>query len=200
APGRGERGPGPRSAGCAAPGPDGAGHRPSPAAGGRGRPGRRCRRRGRRRHRHPRATALGKRPLPGTDRGLRRREPMNRTGRLLRLLAPFRWGIGLAVVLSFATVGSSVGLMATSAYLISRAALATSPVELSLALAGVRLFALSRAALRYAERIVSHTITFRVLTRLRVWFYTAIEPLAPARLAAYRSGDLLARVVNDIET
>ena len=125
---------------------------------------------------------------------------MNRTGRLLRLLAPFRWGIALAVLLSFATVGSSVGLMATSAYLISRAALATSPVELSLALAGVRLFALSRAALRYTERTVSHTITFRVLTRLRVWFYTAIEPLAPARLAAYRSGDLLARVVNDIET
>jgi ATP-binding cassette subfamily C protein CydC len=122
------------------------------------------------------------------------------TGRLLKLLRPFRWGIALAVLLSFATVGSSVGLMATSAYLISRAALATNAVELSLALAGVRLFALSRAALRYSERTVSHTITFRVLTRLRVWFYEAIEPLAPARLMAYRSGDLLARVVNDIET
>ena len=125
---------------------------------------------------------------------------MTPTRRLLQLLRPFRWGIALAVLLSFATVGSSVGLMATSAYLISRAALATNAVELSLALAGVRLFALSRAALRYAERTISHTITFRVLTRLRVWFYEAIEPLAPARLIAYRSGDLLARVVNDIET
>lgn len=125
---------------------------------------------------------------------------MTPTRRLLRLLAPFRWGIALAVLLSFATVGSSVGLMATSAYLISRAALATNAVELSLALAGVRLFALSRAALRYAERTVSHTITFRVLTRLRVWFYEAIEPLAPARLMGYRSGDLLSRVVGDIET
>ena len=125
---------------------------------------------------------------------------MTPTSRLLRLLWPFRWGIALAVLLSFATIGSSVGLMATSAYLISRAALATNPVELSLALAGVRLFALSRAALRYAERTVSHTITFRVLTRLRVWFYTAIEPLAPARLMSYRTGDLLARIVGDIET
>lgn len=125
---------------------------------------------------------------------------MTPTRRLLHLLRPFRWGIALAVLLSFATVGSSVGLMATSAYLISRAALATNAVELSLALAGVRLFALSRAALRYAERTVSHTITFRVLTRLRVWFYEAIEPLAPAGLMGYRSGDLLARVVGDIET
>lgn len=120
--------------------------------------------------------------------------------RLLGLLSPFRWKMVLVVLLSFATVGSSVGLMATSAYLISRAALATSAVELSLALAGVRLFALSRAALRYAERYISHSVTFQVLTQLRVWFYAAIEPLAPARLMKYRTGDLLDRIVTDIET
>lgn len=48
--------------------------------------------------------------------------------------------------------------------------------------------------------LVSHNITFRLLTRLRVWFYRALEPLAPARLMMYRSGDLLSRVVADIET
>jgi ATP-binding cassette subfamily C protein CydC len=125
---------------------------------------------------------------------------MRNVRRLLGLLTPFRWNIVLVVLLSFATVGSSIGLMATSAYLISRAALATSPVELALALAGVRLFALSRAALRYAERYMSHSVTFRILSQLRVWFYSAIEPLAPARLIRYRTGDLLTRIVTDIET
>ena len=51
---------------------------------------------------------------------------------------------------------------------------------LALAIAGVRLFALSRAGLRYAERYVTHTTTFRLLTHLRVWFYRGLEPLAPA--------------------
>jgi ATP-binding cassette subfamily C protein CydC len=125
---------------------------------------------------------------------------MNTLVRLLKLLAPFRWWIALSILLGFATIGSGVGLMAISAYLISRAAVVSSVAELSLAIAGVRLFALSRAALRYVERYLTHLTTFRILTRLRVWFYSALEPLAPARLQQYRSGDLLTRVVADIET
>ena len=120
--------------------------------------------------------------------------------RLVKLMAPFRWWIVLAVLLSFATVGASVGLMAVSAYLISKAALATEVAQLTLAVTGVRVFALSRAAFRYAERYVTHSATFRILTHLRVWFYSAIEPLAPARLMEHRSGDLLARIMADLET
>ncbi len=125
---------------------------------------------------------------------------MNTIWRLLRLIAPFRWWVALAVLLSFATIGSSVGLMAMSAYLISKAALSTSVTDLALAITGVRFFAIARAAFRYVERVVTHTATFRILPRLRVWFYTGIEPLAPARLLDYRSGDLLARIVADIKT
>ena len=106
----------------------------------------------------------------------------------------------LGVLLSFATTGASVGLMAVSAYLISKAALVTDTADLNVIITGVRFFAISRAALRYAERYVTHLATFRILTRLRVWFYRAIEPLAPARLMQYRSGDLLTRIVADIET
>ena len=125
---------------------------------------------------------------------------MRITGRLIKLIAPFRWWMLLAVFLSFATVGASVGLMAVSAYLISKAALATEAAQLNLAITGVRVFAISRAALRYAERYVTHTATFRILTYIRVWFYKAILPLAPARLLEHRSGDLLARTMADIET
>jgi ATP-binding cassette subfamily C protein CydC len=87
-----------------------------------------------------------------------------------------------------------------SAYLISKAALTSEQADLALAITGVRFFALARAAFRYAERFISHTATFRILTHLRTWFYTAVEPLAPARLQQFRGGDLLARIMADIET
>ncbi len=125
---------------------------------------------------------------------------MKTLSRLIILMSPFRWWIIAAVLLSFATVGSSIGLMAVSAYLISKAALASDPTQLGVAIAGVRLFALARALLRYVERVISHTATFRILTHLRTWFYSAIEPLAPARLQQLRGGDLMSIIVSDIET
>ena len=64
----------------------------------------------------------------------------------------------------------------------------------------MRFFGISRAVFRYTERLVSHNVTFRLLARLRVWFYKKLEPLAPARLMDYRAGDLLARIVGDVET
>ncbi|CAG0927399.1 putative ABC transporter ATP-binding/permease protein [Thermoflexales bacterium] len=125
---------------------------------------------------------------------------MSTLARLLKLIAPFKWWVTLAVWLNFLAIGASVGLMALSAYLISKAALMVNVSELALAITSVRLFATLRAILRYLERYFSHTATFRILTHLRVWFYRAIEPLAPARLMQYRSGDLLTRSVADIET
>jgi len=120
--------------------------------------------------------------------------------RLARLVAPAGGGIALGSLLSFATLAAGVGLMATAAYAISRAALVTSFVEIESALAGVRAFALARGALRYAERYTAHAVSFRLLARVRTWFYGAIEPLAPAALWRHRGGDLLSRIVADVET
>ena len=120
--------------------------------------------------------------------------------RLLGLGAPFAGRMVLAALLGFATIGSSIGLMSTSGYLIARAALRPSIAELQIAIVGVRFFGIARGGFRYLERLVSHDVTFRLLARLRVWFYRALEPLAPARLTQLRSGDLLARIVSDIET
>jgi thiol reductant ABC exporter CydC subunit len=108
--------------------------------------------------------------------------------------------MALAALLGFATVGSRIGLMATSAFIIAKAALHPSIAELQVAIVGVRFFGIARGVFRYLERYVSHQVTFRLLARLRVWFYQALEPLAPARLMQYRSGDLLSRVVADVET
>jgi len=120
--------------------------------------------------------------------------------RLLRLLSPYSGLVALSVLFGFATIGSSIGLMATSAYLLSAAALHPSIAELQVAIVGVRFFGIARGLFRYLERYVSHQVTFHLLGRLRVTFYAALEPLAPARLMGARSGDLLARILGDIES
>jgi thiol reductant ABC exporter CydC subunit len=65
---------------------------------------------------------------------------------------------------------------------------------------GVRFFGVTRGVSRYLERLVSHNLTLKLLTRLRVWFYESLLPLAPARTSQYRSGDLLTRLTSDIKT
>jgi thiol reductant ABC exporter CydC subunit len=120
--------------------------------------------------------------------------------RLLKLVFPFVGWITLAVLMGLATIASGIGLMAASAYIIAKAALQPSIADLQVAIVGVRFFGISRGVFRYLERYISHEVNFRLLARLRVWFYRALEPLAPARLMHYRSGDLLTRIVADIET
>ena len=122
---------------------------------------------------------------------------------LLRLLSFLKgsWGlVALSVLLSTLTIAASVALIGTSSWLISTAALHVSVADLGVSVVGVRFFGISRGVFRYLERLVSHNVTFRLLARLRVWFYEKLEPLAPARLMEYRSGDLLARVIGDVET
>lgn len=119
--------------------------------------------------------------------------------RLLAFAAPDRarfavaWGLGVLAVVSV------VALTAASAWLISAAALQPPLLALSLAIVAVRAFALGRAAFRYLERLTSHDVAFRLLARLRVRFYAHLEPLAPAGLPAFRRGDLLARLVGDVD-
>ncbi len=119
--------------------------------------------------------------------------------RLLALLASFKMEVALAALLGAFTVAAGVGLMSTSSWLISAAALHPLEATLAVAIVGVRFFGLARGVFRYLERYVSHQVTFRLLARLRVWAYNAIEPLTPTQLHALRSGDLLTRVVADVE-
>jgi thiol reductant ABC exporter CydC subunit len=120
--------------------------------------------------------------------------------RALGLLRPASGLLALATALGALAIGSGVGLMAVSAYLISRAAIATSVADIALIVTAVRVLAITRAAFRYFERYVSHRATFRVLANVRTWTYAALEPLAPAGLGDRHSGDLLARIVKDVDT
>jgi ATP-binding cassette subfamily C protein CydC len=120
--------------------------------------------------------------------------------RLLAFLRPTAGWVALSVLLGAATVGSGIGLLATSAYLIAAAATRPSIAALQVPIVAVRFFGLSRGVFRYLERYVSHTVTFRLLARLRVWFFRALEPLVPAGLLHIPSGDLLSRLGADVES
>ena len=123
--------------------------------------------------------------------------------RLLRLFdGSWRWilaGIGLTVLVILA----NVGLLALSGWFIAAMALAglgTRNIEYFLPAAAIRGLAVIRTGGRYLERVITHEATFRLLARLRVWFYEHLEPLAPARLQYYRGGDLLSRIRADIDS
>ena len=118
---------------------------------------------------------------------------------LLRLGNAPRSRFALATVLGALTVVFGVGLMATAGYLISRAAEHPPILSLTVAIVAVRVFGLGRPLMRYLERLASHDVALRVLGRVRAAFYARIEPLAPAQLDGYRRGDLLSRMVADVD-
>ena len=125
---------------------------------------------------------------------------MKELKRLFVIMMPALPLMALAVWLSIFTVASNVGLLAVSAHLIGSAALHPPLAALAVAITGVRFFGISRAVCRYGERYMSHKATFQILYALRVWLYSRLEPLAPGVLSRYRSGDLLARIVTDVDT
>lgn len=106
----------------------------------------------------------------------------------------------LSILLGFAAGIAAVGLFATSGYLISKGALTPPIYTLTVMIAVLKLFGFARAFSRYGERYFSHRATFSILSNLRVSFYKKLEPLAPRIFQKYRSGDLLARIVGDVES
>ncbi len=119
--------------------------------------------------------------------------------RLLRLLAPFHWRVALAVALGALTIASNIGLLGMAAYLISASALKPLLLALTLPIYAVRLAGVVRAGSRYAERLTGHSLTFHLLERLRTLVYQRMVPLAPGLAASQRSGDLLSRLVADVD-
>ncbi|GMA27001.1 thiol reductant ABC exporter subunit CydC [Arenivirga flava] len=118
---------------------------------------------------------------------------------VLRLAQPAPRRAWPGIALGALSAVCAVALMAASAYLITRAAEQPPILYLSLLVVGVRAFALGRAFLRYLERLASHDAAFRSLADLRVGVLERLIPLAPAGLARRRRGDLLTRLVADVD-
>jgi thiol reductant ABC exporter CydC subunit len=119
--------------------------------------------------------------------------------RVTRVGRPVAGRMLLALAAGVAAAGAAIGLTATSAWLISRAAQRPDVLDLMIAVTAVRTFGISRGAFRYIERLLSHDAAFRVLARLRSHAYARLERLAPAGLSEFRSGDLLSRLVDDVD-
>lgn len=107
--------------------------------------------------------------------------------------------VAAAVLLGALAVVFGIGLMTSAGYLISRAAEQPPILSLTVTIVAVRFFGLARPLARYLERIVSHDLALRSLARIRSRFYERIEPLAPAQLDGYRRGELLNRMVGDVD-
>jgi thiol reductant ABC exporter CydC subunit len=107
--------------------------------------------------------------------------------------------VALSLLLSTLAVGFGVALLATAGYLISRAAEQPPILSLTVTIVLVRFFGLARPLSRYADRLVSHDLALRGLGRIRAGVYGRIEPLAPGELEGYRRGDLLSRMVADVD-
>lgn len=119
--------------------------------------------------------------------------------RLVPWIATQRARLALGVLLGALAIGCGVGLLAASGWLISRAALQPAILELNIAIVAVRAFGIGRGVFRYAERLVSHDAAFRALSQLRLAVYDRLAIVAPAGVPAYRRGDLLERLVRDVD-
>lgn len=140
------------------------------------------------------AAAERARAVGGTDSG--GSDPLRRVRDVARAWqGRFRLGLLLGAL----AVGCSVGLMAVSGWLISRASEQPPVLYLMVAVTATRAFGMGRAVFRYAERLVSHDAVLRMLADLRVSVYRRLERIAPAGLREHRRGDLLTRLVADAD-
>ncbi|MEU4209887.1 thiol reductant ABC exporter subunit CydD [Streptomyces sp. NPDC026206] len=147
------------------------------------------------------AASAGAHPAPG-DGQAGGSSAVRGAGALARVRAagrPWTGRFALALLLATLALGSAVGLMGVSGRLISRASQQPPVLYLMVAVTATRAFGIGRSVFRYAERLVSHDAVLRVLAGLRVSVYRRLERLAPAGLRETRRGDLLSRLVADVD-
>jgi ATP-binding cassette subfamily C protein CydCD len=124
----------------------------------------------------------------------------------IRMIGRHWRSLALGTGLAFLATGAAIGLLCLSGWFLAASALAGMQAATARAFnffypsVAVRLLAMIRTVTRYGERVICHDATFRVLETLRAWCYRRIEPLIPARLGHLHSGDLLSRIVTDIDT
>ncbi|PTO83234.1 heme ABC transporter ATP-binding protein/permease CydC [Vibrio splendidus] len=122
----------------------------------------------------------------------------------LKLYKKHWFGLSLGMLLAFATLSASIGLLTLSGWFISASAVAGLTIaretfNYMLPGGGVRGLAMSRTAGRWGERVVSHNATFKLLTDLRIFFFKKLAPLIPGRISNLRDADLLNRLIADVD-
>jgi ATP-binding cassette, subfamily C, bacterial CydC len=125
-----------------------------------------------------------------------RRDPLVQ---VLWLARPLRGRLIVAVLAGAAATGCGIALLATSGFLLARASQHPNILAIAIAVVAVRGLSVGRGVFRYAERLASHDAAFRILVDIRVRAFQRLERIAPAGLRTLRPGDLLARLVSDVD-
>jgi len=125
--------------------------------------------------------------------------PVTPLSRMLNLCRPYASLITGSSLLSASAIIANIGLLGFSAYLISRASLSPPIMHLTVTIVAVRLFGISRAVLRYAERYISHDVTFRILSKLRLWYYDQMEKLSYVSLQKLGLGRVFTHIIGDVD-
>ncbi|PID78100.1 MAG: cysteine/glutathione ABC transporter ATP-binding protein/permease CydC [Deltaproteobacteria bacterium] len=123
---------------------------------------------------------------------------------IFKLSKAYRWQLLIGIILSVATLISAIGLLSVSGWFISAAAVAglsngISSFNYMMPAGVIRAFSITRTVGRWSERVVSHNATFKILSDLRVHFFKNLAPLIPNRKLNFRDGDLLNRIVSDVD-
>jgi ATP-binding cassette, subfamily C, bacterial CydC len=134
--------------------------------------------------------------LVSAGRARDRRPPLLR---LLAMARPLRGRLLGAAAAGAAATGCGTALLALSGFLLARASQHPPILAISVAVVAVRALSVGRGVSRYLERLASHDVAFRVLGQVRLAIWRRLEALAPAGVALFRSGDLLARLVSDVD-
>lgn len=130
---------------------------------------------------------------------------MNDLWPFLKLYRQHLGMLSLGIILAVATLLASLSLLSLSGWFITATSIAGMTLVTAQTFnfftpgAGVRGFSIARTAARYAERLVSHDATFRLLSGLRSWFFSKLIPISQEELGQYRKGELLDRLVADID-
>ncbi|MCL2495899.1 MAG: thiol reductant ABC exporter subunit CydC, partial [Clostridiales bacterium] len=119
--------------------------------------------------------------------------------RMLKLCRHYAALITGSCILSASAIAANIALLGFSSYLISRASLAPPLLDLMTVIVAVRFFGISRAILRYAERYVSHDVTLRILSKLRLWYYDHMEKLSYVSLQKLGLGRVFKHIINDVD-
>ncbi|MFD1861160.1 thiol reductant ABC exporter subunit CydC [Aeromicrobium camelliae] len=107
--------------------------------------------------------------------------------------------LSLGIALGVASQLAAIGLLLAAAWLIVRAAQHPPVLYLMVAIVAVRAFGIARAVLRYVERLLTHDVALSDATRTRVAVYQQLDRVAPRGLAGHRRGDVVSRVVTDVD-
>ena len=115
--------------------------------------------------------------------------------RILQVWRPQYTRLITGIVIAELAVCAGLALMGQAGGRLAGAAIGVGAAYLLLRLSGA-----AQIVLRYVERLYTHDAMFRALADLRVWFYRKLAGGAAAGLGFQRSGDLLSRLVSDVQT